>query len=163
MKELIIDKSVDILQVPNGDELWGIALPYVGGVSKDGLGMTDNLETRNVFRFLKLNRKLGEYITKWGNRTYYLGTFANPANAKFCVFGFPVKYNYKAESDMTLITKSCEDLDALCRKRGIKRCLLPMFAEDLGMSFFKNSMRDTLDLVLDDKFIMLHRNGGIND
>lgn len=155
MREAVFGVNESLLHFPSKKEGWGVAIPITSSIDKDGLAILDQRDAKDAARFLHVNRLLGEYIRRWGFRTYYLGTYTNPSGGKFKLFGLPVKHKVQENYDLTLITESVPDLVQLCDRYCIKGCLLPMIGEDLTV--FVNCIKPALELLLDDRFIVVHR------
>ena len=96
-------------------------------------------------------------MAKYGKHVFYLGTFQNPSGGKFRIYSFPVKWRERDEYDLTMISESSEDLSTMCNKQGVDVCLLPVVAYGMSYSIFANCYKPIMDLVLDDKFIVIHR------
>ena len=157
MKELLTEEKTLLAYLPKGEKMWAIALPCSLELTKDGLPCVKNPETRVTLRKFRVERDLGVYTAKYGNHVFYLGTFQNPLGGKFKLYSFPVKHKEREECDATLVMKSCEDLVAMCDKHGVSVCLLPQLEAKMDYLSFKNCYRDYINLILDDRFVMVHR------
>lgn len=134
----------------------GICVITNGEVNKDGVAYLTDKFAIDLNRRLHFNRKLGEYILKWGNRSYYLGTYQKEKNGvKFKLFSFPVSAKRCDGADLTRIVQSSEELERNCIKYGIKNCFLPSVVSDQFCNLsYENVVKPTLDLILDDKFFI---------
>lgn len=157
MKELVLDKHITLMHVPSDQHLYGIALPTAVLLTKDGLGECEQYDAREAARYLHVNRKIGEYTRRWGARVFYLGTFGNARGGKFRLFSFPSRYAVYGPEDMTIISRSAEQLVSITKKFKVELCLLPLIAAGLGVASYENCVRPVLQLILNDDFVVVYR------
>lgn len=132
----------------------GICVASLGCLSKDGTaGLADKFAISLNSR-LHFNRKLGEYVTKWGNRSYYLGMYQKKSpDVVFKLFSFPVSLGKAMDVDLTKILCSCEELVRNCDKYRVHTCFLPSPVADnfCGLPY-ESVVKPVLELALDDRF-----------
>ncbi len=157
MQEVILKDNVCLMQIPKGEKMFGIVLPCTTAVNKDGVAILKQRDAVEANRLFHVGRALGQYTKEYGEHVFYLGTYRNPIGGQFRLFSFPVRRNDFEECDATMISRSCQDLTTMCDRYGIECCLLPDFVENYET--FYNCFKSIFDLVLDSKFILVHRKG----
>jgi len=147
----IINSKTDIFYMPmNGEAVCittnGITDRYGNAVMGKGIA----LQAKNLFH---CEKRLGEYIKTYGNRAFNLGMYKRD-NQVFTLFSFPTKYHWKEMSDMTLITRSAEQLVEMCDKFNISKCYLPLVGCGAG-GLNWNTVEPMLSIILDDRFVVI--------
>lgn len=129
-----------------------------GIVKKDGnavMGAGIAKETDTRFHIAPL---LGEYLRKYGNRTFYMGCYRHEkTDNSFAIITFPTKNNWRDNSDLTLIKQSAENLVRICTNRNITKCYLPPVGCGCGNLDWESQVRPVLEKILDDRFIITFR------
>lgn len=97
-----------------------------------------------------VSKLLGSYIQKFGNRAFYLGSHVIGTNI-IQIASFPTKYDWKDDSDLTLISKSVEQVKAIAEKFGSDTIFLPYPGISNGRLPF-NIVQNVLDVSLDERF-----------
>lgn len=166
MLEMNIGKYGNIFELPkqpSHDITEAICITTNGIVKEDGkavMGAGIALEANKYFR---LDEKLGQYITQYGNRAFNLGVYQRYSLNNldmpdfFRVFSFPTKYHFRLDSDINLICKSAEQLVEMCNKFGITKCYLPKVGCGLGKLNYESTVKPWLSQILDDRFIICLR------
>lgn len=157
MIEKVITKDCSLTDIPNEVGTWGIALPYCTKLNKDDIVVFADTHSTKIGRDFKLHRKLSEYIQKWGIHTYYLGTYQNRIGVTIRMFATPVRESLKGQPDLTTIVTAMENLAVLCEKYLVDLCLLPMPVPEEFIEYFINCAKPCMELLLGDKFVMIHR------
>lgn len=106
----------------NGDAL---CITTNGVVNKQGkliMGAGIAKDFRDNFK--GIDKTLGNYVNKYGNRVFRVGEFEIKVGEEpfktITVFSFPTKYNWKDKSDLCLINESCVQLKQVVEKFNIK-------------------------------------------
>lgn len=149
---LEIRGNYNIFDLPqNGEAMCvttnGIVKANGGAVMGAGIAKQAN----NLFH---LEFKLGKYLKQYGNRVFNMGSFSNGIRT-FTVITFPTKYNWKDNSDVTLIVKSCEQLVAMCDKFNITKCYLTPPGCGCGNLGYETIVKPWISQILDDRFIIV--------
>lgn len=111
------------------------------------MGKGNAKQIDNEFHVSKL---LGSYIQKFGNRAFYLGNHVIGTNT-IQIASFPTKYDWRDDSDLTLISKSVEQVKAIAEKFGSDTIFLPYPGISNGRLPF-NIVQNVLDVSLDERF-----------
>ena len=74
--------------------------------------------------FPGVDSKLGDFLSKYGNRAFNLGT-QEYEGKKFRLISFPTKNDWKDKSDLSLIEKSANELVSISDKFDLKKVYLP--------------------------------------
>ena len=158
MREVLLEERVTLMNIPRNG-VCGILLPTSCGLTRDGLCDDKQFDMHAASKLFRVNRMVGEYTTKYGARVFYLGTYKNKENGVLRLFSFPVRYKAQDCCDATVISKSCEQILRMQTKFTCDMFLLPFVGEDLGVDSYINCLKPIFDVMLDDKFIMVHREG----
>lgn len=75
-------------------------------------------------RYSGLSAKLGEYLQRYGNRAFYMGTYLDGGHLTSLVT-FPTKYHYRNNSDLELITASAQQVKQIADKFKLTKIYLP--------------------------------------
>lgn len=94
---------------------------------------------------------LGKYIREYGNRPFILG------NVGYTLLSFPTKWDYKDNSDITLIVKSAELLVEMADKWNFKNIYMPPPGSGLGGLSYDNIVKPWLEMIFDDRFVIVIR------
>lgn len=138
-----------------------------GIVKKDGclvMGAGNAKEFRDTFK--GIDKCYGSLVKKYGNNCLYGGTCVIK-NKKVSVVSFPTKHNYKCNSDLNLIEKSCKQIvdiannDVLLNKIGfdktknhIRICAPGVNNGNLNW----DDVKPILEKYLDNRFIIHFKN-----
>lgn len=118
-----------------------------------GAGIAKEADTR-----FHLAKRLADYLTKYGNRTFYMGVYNHElTGTPFAIITFPTKHNWRDKSDLELIRQSAENLDKICNNRGITKCYLPPVGCGYGGLDWNSQVKPILEPLLDDRFIIVFR------
>ena len=74
--------------------------------------------------FPGVDSKLGDFLSKYGNRAFNLGT-QEYEGKKFRLISFPTKNDWKDKSDLNLIEKSANELVSIVYKFNLSKIYLP--------------------------------------
>lgn len=158
MREVLLEEKVTLMSIP-GKGMCGILLPTSCDLTRDGLCDDKQFDMHAASKLFKVNRMVGEYTVKYGARVFYLGTYKNKNAGVFRLFSFPVRHGIQDYCDATVISNSCEQLLRMQTKFTCDVFLLPFVGSDLGMDSYVNCLKPIFDVMFDDKFIMVHREG----
>lgn len=157
MNEAKLRITDSIFLVPTSGIEIGVVLPTSSTATKSGRLDYSHPVMQEAVQLFCVDQKLGMYYKKYGNHVFYLGTYKNKNNGIFRLFSFPVRASANDDLDLTTIVHSCEDLITQADKFRLSCILLPAFHCAGQLDSFNNCYRDTLGLVLDDRFILVHR------
>jgi len=115
---------------------------------------------RDAFEKQKIDRRLGIYLLKYGNMSFYLGEYEFPLIKDFemsqgkilRLASFPTKYHYKNKSSLKLIKKSVEEIIERANKFHMNLIYIPFPGGGKGK--LKWSEVQPLLTPLDDRFIV---------
>ena len=155
MKEFNYEGADPILKIPHGDKVWGVAVPCNTN-AKYPIKILDD-EMRMFCKRNALDKKLSEYTKEYGTHVFYLGTFQNADGTLIKFFSFPVKENIRDVLDATVVMNSCTDLTGMCERYGVNACIIPQLQDKDDFMAWVNCYRDMVNLILDNKFIMIYR------
>lgn len=147
--------NYDIFSLPQNRE--AMCVTTNGIVKTDGHAVMGAGIAKQADQIFHLSNLLGKYINQYGNRAFNLGRFQRPNGAVFTVFSFPTKHNWKENSDITLICKSCEQLMEMCTKFSITKCYLTPPGCGCGNLNYETTVRPWISQILDDRFIVVLR------
>lgn len=157
MQEMIMEGTKSLLEIPKGEKMFGIVLPTAECLTVDGLADVKSFDTYTASKLFHINRIIAEYHRNYGARVFYCGTFTNPSGGVYRLFSFPIRYRVGDKTDMTIVGRSCEQLEGMVKKFPVDVTLLPLLGNDLGITSFANCVKPVLSLLFDDSFIMVHR------
>lgn len=116
------------------------------------------LDVNNRFSVATL---LGKLLKESGNQCYNLGIHKlnnrNGNDIHFTLFSFPTKNNWRDNSDIKLIEKSCNELVKLCDDNNIEFCLLTPVGCANGHLDYKTCVYPVISKILDDRFYVVFR------
>ena len=144
--------NYNIFDLPQNGE--AICVTTNGVVKQDGhavMGAGIALQANQKFN---LSAKLGYYITVYGNRAFNLGMHQD-GNRYYTVFTIPTKHDWKNDSDINLICKSCQQLVEMCNKFGIFKCYLTRPGCGHGNLNWEHTVKPWLEQILDDRFVVV--------
>ena len=147
--------NYNIFDLPQHNE--AMCVTTNGIVKTDGNAVMGAGIAKQADQIFHLSNLLGKYLKQYGNRAFNLGRFQRPNGAIFTVFSFPTKHDWKENSDITLICKSCEQLMEMCTKFGITKCYLTPPGCGCGKLNYKTTVRPWISQILDDRFIVVLR------
>lgn len=157
MQEVCIEHSQSIFHLIGNSIVTGIALPGSAELSKSGKADASQNITAEAFKLFNVAPKLEQYITQYGSHVFYLGTFKNSSEGIFKLFYFPVRYRYGDDLDLTMITKSCEDLVIMKQRFHLQSFILPTFYYANQLDEFNKVYKPMMDLILDDSFLFVYK------
>lgn len=163
MRECIFDGNIFLL--PDPDKRDAVCVTTNGIIRKDGkavMGAGIAKYARDTFR--GTDRKLGEYIKKFGNRACALGwqpviTAAQdhsgwmPARM-FMMLSFPTKHDWKDDSDPELIRASCRQVMDLADEHYLDTVYMPCPGCANGHLDYVRDVRPILTEELDNRFMV---------
>lgn len=155
MQEFNYTGDGSILEIPNGNRVWGIAVPCITD-AKYPVKILDS-ELNYFCKRNGLDKKLTEYTRKYGTHVFYLGTFKNKEGTVIKFFSFPVKERATDIIDATTIATSCSDLVTMKNRYELDVCILPQLQEKDDFVAWVNCYRDMVNLILDKRFVMVYR------
>lgn len=153
MKELV--GNYNLFNIADNSE--GICITTNGIVKRNGCAVLGAGLAKTANTLLNIDRKLGIYLTKYGNRVFNLGRY-NINDRTFNVISFPTKHDWRDNSDINLIRTSCVQLVQLCDKFNITKCYLPPVGCGLGKLDYNKQVKPLLSNILDDRFVVVLRN-----
>lgn len=126
-----------------------------GVVNKDGMAiMGGGIAKQASERFPGLRKELGKLIDVFGNEVYRFQDLK--------LFTFPTKSDWKEESDISLIERSCVRLLQFVNTMDIKE--IYMVRPGCGKGNLKwSDVKNVLEKYFDDRFIIVEKyNAGVN-
>lgn len=127
-----------------------------GVVKKDGLAVCGAGIAKEANALFNISKMLGEYITEYGNRPFYLGKYIRTdedGQYEMSLASFPTKNHWREKSDITLITKSAIHMVEMADKFGWTKIYLPPVGCGLGQLNFNCTVKPVLQGILDDRFV----------
>lgn len=150
-----VQNSGSLFDLPQ-HECEAAAITTNGIVSKAGLaimGKGQALEAAK--RYSGLSAKLGEYLQRYGNRAFYMGTYPDRGHLTSLVT-FPTKHHYRNNSDLDLITASAQQVKQIADKFKLTKVYLPPVGCGLGKLDYEKQVRSILQKYLnDDRFVVV--------
>jgi len=104
------------------------------------------------FRTFDIAQKIAGFLKKYGNRSFFLGSYAFHS-IKVNLVTFPTKQHWKDGSDLTLIETSAKQLVEIADKFNFKKVYLPMPGAGAGKLHW-SEIQTKLN-VLDERFIII--------
>lgn len=127
-----------------------------GVIRKNGdavLGKGQALEAKKLFPGME--RQLGEYLRRYGNRAFYMGTRQVGEHLTSLVT-FPTKHHYRDNSDLDLISESALQVKEIASKFQLTKVYLPLVGCGLGNLDYEKQVRPVLHQTLDDdRFVVV--------
>lgn len=108
------------------------------------------LQAKNLFP--NIDQKLGKYLSEYGNRAFNMGKYRLNQSV-VNVFTFPTKNDWRNNSDIELIKKSCNELMQLCDKFNISTCIITKPGCGCGGLNYEKDVRPIISKILDNRFI----------
>ena len=137
------------------DEKEAAAITTHGVLRKNGyavLGKGQALEAKQLFPGLE--KRLGEYLFRYGNRAFYMGVHQLGEHLTSLIT-FPTKYHYRNDSSLDLITGSAHQVKAIADKFQLKKVYMPPVGCGLGKLDYEKQVRPILQKILtDDRFVV---------
>ena len=148
--------NYDIFNLPQEGE--AMCVTTNGIVKSNGHAVMGAGIAKTANEKFHLSEKLGSYLTKYGNRAFNLGKYKRLSNnATFMVLSFPTKHNWRDDSDINLIMKSCEELMRICDKWNITKCYITPPGCACGRLDYESAVKPCISQILDDRFIVVLR------
>lgn len=129
-KCLAVKKSLDTLVgdvfelAPSGSV---ICITTNGIVKKDGVAvMGRGIAQAARDKFSGVDVLLGNYLQKYGNRAFNLGSNYKYKGKTFTLASFPTKHNWREPSDLKLINSSCQQIQQMANKFNWDKVYLPI-------------------------------------
>ena len=148
--------NYNIFELPQNGE--AICVTTNGIVKADGHAVMGAGIAKQANQLFHLSKRLGDYLTQYGNRAFNLGKYQRcylSGTVTFTVFSLPTKHHWKEDSDITLICKSCEQLVEMCNKFGITKCYLTPPGCGHGNLNWERLVKPWISEILDDRFIVV--------
>ena len=161
MLEMNIGKNGNIFELPQDKEAVCVTTNDI--VKSNGKAVMGAGIAKEADQLFHLSNLLGKYLKQYGNRAFNLGNFTrlNLNNSGipivFTVFSFPTKYDWKDDSDITLICKSAEQLMQMCDKFCVTKCYLPPVGCGCGNLNYQTTVKPWLEQILDDRFVVVFK------
>ena len=131
-----------------------IVIPTNGIVKTDGrLVMGAGVALEAVKRFKDIDLFLGNKVTYEGNQCYLYTT------TNTYVISFPTKNHYKDSRNLELIETSTKQLIILTNKLNFEKVYLPRVGCGLGNLDWITEVKPLLQRYLDDRFIIVTKDG----
>lgn len=154
---LELHTATDIFQLPKGNTE-AVAFTTNGIIRKDGRAVVGKGIAKQTNTLFHIDEKLAHFLRQYGNRAFNLGQYQNTSTgAVFTLFTFPTKYDWKEDSDITLICKSAEQLMQMSDKFKITRCYIPPVGCGCGNLNWENTVKPWVSQILDDRFTVVFR------
>lgn len=154
---LELHTATDIFQLPKGNTE-AIAFTTNGIIRKDGRAVVGKGIAKQANTLFHIDEKLAHFLRQYGNRAFNLGQYQNTSTgAVFTLFTFPTKYDWKEDSDITLICKSAEQLMQMSDKFKVTHCYIPPVGCGCGNLNWKNTVKPWVSQILDDRFTVVFR------
>lgn len=102
---------------------------------------------------------LGKLVKSSGNRPYFAGVYHDRnreragIGADVAVISCPTKDDWRRDSDLELIKRSCEGLSAIADARGFEKIYLPALGCAAGNLDWKTQVCPAISPILDDRFV----------
>lgn len=139
----------DILKQAPKDVLIGVTIPTNGNVDKNGSNiMGKGFALLVKKRIPSIDKVIGNFILKYGNRSFVLGKEDN-----IYWISMPTKHDWRNDSDLTLICKSAQEIVEIADKYGLQKVLMPYPGIGCG-NLTKQVVGNMLELILDDRFYL---------
>ena len=94
--------------------------------------------------------------TKYGNRAFVLGKICHKNGDYHYLISFPTKHDWRDDSDIGLIMKSCREITDICNKFNITKCYLPPVGCGCG-NLLWDDVCNFISPLLDNRFIAVLR------
>lgn len=132
------------------------AITTNGVIRKNGdavLGKGQALEAKQLFPGLE--RQLGEYLRRYGNRAFYMGAHQLGDHLTSLVT-FPTKHHYRDNSDQDLIMESTLQVRRIADKFQLSKVYFPPVGCGLGKLNYEKQVRPILEAILTgDRFVVV--------
>ena len=160
MVEMKISSASNVFFLPCVKEE-GVAFTTNGITRADGSAVCGAGQALEAQKLFNVEKKLGNYITQYGNRAFYLGTYAQKKDEEvireFSLLTFPTKHHWKDKSDIQLIEKSCHELMDIADKFGLTRIFFAPPGCGLGQLNYNCQVAPVIKSILDDRFVVVFR------
>lgn len=146
----------DIFRLPNSPNS-AVCITTNGVVKSNG----ENVMGAGVAKQAKelwpeLPSIMGRYLKQYGNRAFVLGK-VNPYGVPYTLLSLPTKHDWKQDSDITLIYKSCEELMLIADKFCLETIYLTPPGCGNGNLNYEVTVQPWISMILDDRFICVRR------
>ncbi len=146
-------KNIDIFSIANGPNT-AICITTNGMIKKDGRAVMGKGIAKVADNYFNISGLLGIYLSKYGNRAFDMGLYSFNGCNPYHVLTFPTKHDWRNDSDINLIKTSAEQIDRICKARGIDKCFLPPVGCANGHLNY-DDVRQILMPILDDRYIII--------
>lgn len=150
-----IQNTGSLFYLPQGEKE-AAAITTNGMLRKNGyavLGKGQALEAKQLFPGLE--KRLGEYLFRYGNRAFYMGVHQLGERLTSLVT-FPTKHHYRDNSNLELITVSTYQVRSIADKFQLKKIYMPPVGCGLGRLNYEEQVRPILQKILtDDRFVVV--------
>lgn len=144
----------DIFKIAHGHDE-AICITTNGICKKDGSAVMGKGIAKTADDYFHISGKLGEYLTKYGNRAFDMGFYSAFGQDEHHVLTFPTKMDWRNDSNINLIVTSAEQIIRICDARGINKCYLPPVGCANGHLNYEALVQPVLSNILDDRFIVI--------
>lgn len=154
MLEILNNDFSYIFRIAHGPNE-AICITTNGIIKKNGSAVMGKGIAKTADDYFHISPKLGEYLSKYGNRAFDIGFFAAFGQEPHHVLTFPTKHDWKNDSDINLIRTSAEQIVRICNARNINVCYLPEPGCTNGHLNYEQQVRPILSQILDNRFIII--------
>lgn len=150
----MIEKTGDLWELAKAESA-PVVITTNSSVKKNGravMGAGCALEAKD--RFADIDLVLGQMLARDGNHVAILSLGVG----SLCIVSFPTKYNWFDKSDLTLIKRSARELAGLMTDLSVPRVIMPRPGCGYG-GLRWSVVKPVLEPILDDRFIVVHREG----
>ena len=151
----IVNTSEDIFLMPKGDHA-AVCVTTNGCIKRNGHAVMGAGIAKQADDLFHIAPELGERMQKYGNRCYKMGPFVH-AGKTYAIITFPTKHDWRDNSDLDLIIKSCCELLLLCELSGYDEVYLTPPGCGLGNLDWEGTVRPAIEHMLDDRFTIVMR------
>jgi hypothetical protein len=154
MHRLLVGNPYDIVE--DGDT---ICATTNGERKKDGLAIMGRGNAKFMRDTFHIDALLGEYLSKYGNRAFLLGSGRFPyyyGGKQIFLATFPTKHRWRDKSDLLLIEQSAYQINEIADKFNLERVYIPIPGCGNG-GLVWSQVKDRLT-VLDERFIIYSLN-----
>lgn len=130
------------------DEREAAVVTTNGMLCKNGdavMGKGQALEAKQLFPGVE--KRLGEYLSRYGNRAFYMGVYQAGSHLTSLVT-FPTKYHWRDRSSLELITVSAHQVKAIADKFHLNKLYMPLVGCGLGKLDYVSHVRPILQEIL---------------
>lgn len=136
----------------------GIAKYARDGLCAHNLELIHHLTRKWYPENMSIDMLLGDMLNKEGNQAFYLGQWADSkVEGVFDILTMPTKDDWKDDSKISLIMKSCNELVGLAEFNDIRTIYLPVPGCNSG-HLDERDVIPVIGKILDDRFVLVKSN-----